>query len=265
MSHRSVNVPIIKRTLCQDKLSENLYVKFCPVFASKTSIHVLGNQRYDSIFVDGHLGILALGKMCERGTQIMRYHHVSWWMDFAILVLLMPSCSGTHLLLLETCDNNQKAYKTCASTRHDFVRLSVVLFASCSSFPFISPMTIANFPAMTFEYEWGAIFSTRLLMKRKKKNIFRDFAAGQGLQIIISLVFVWFWAILKKEFHILKRHQLCNFWVSAVLNITRDWLRIVLLIFGSRHLLEQWSRHLSKKLDLRISELHLACVRHGDF
>ena len=71
--------------------------------------------------------------------------------------------------------------------------------------------------------------------------------------------------IFKKEFHILKRHQLCNFWVSAVLNITRDWLRIVLLIFGSRHLLEQWSRHLSKKLDLRISELHLACVRHGDF
>ena len=140
--------------------------------------------------------------MCERGTQIMRYHHVSWWMDFAILVLLMPSCSRTHLLLLETCDNNQKAYKTCASTRHDFVRLSVVLFASCSSFPFISPMTIANFPAMTFEYEWGAIFSTRLLMKRKKKNIFRDFAAGQGLQIIISLVFVWFWAAvsLKKNF-----------------------------------------------------------------
>ena len=205
--------------------------------------------------------------MCERGTQIMRYHHVSWWMDFAILVLLMPSCSRTHLLLLETCDNNQKAYKTCASTRHDFVRLSVVLFASCSSFPFISPMTIANFPAMTFEYEWGAIFSTRLLMKRKKKKHFQRFCCWSRTpnnhQPCFCLVLSS--CIFKKEFHILKRHQLCNFWVSAVLNITRDWLRIVLLIFGSRHLLEQWSRHLSKKLDLRISELHLACVRHGDF
>ena len=109
--YRSVNVPIIKRTLCQDKLSENLYVKFCPVFASKTSIHVLGNQRYDSIFVDGHLGIL-LGKMCERGTQIMRYHHVSWWMDFAIVLLMQqPSCTRLDFSSSD-CDNNQKAYKT---------------------------------------------------------------------------------------------------------------------------------------------------------